>query len=92
MENKISHMNDKELARYKGIVSLAKLSLWAFCSRNLYSCNARIYCYVGVYVLQSFNVPIAVFKVVENVLYDFLRTEYGYDKTSVQHICKFKNG
>ena len=90
MQNRISRMNEKELAYYTGLVSLATLSKWAFCSRNLYSCNARIYCYTGCYVLQSYNTPIAVFKVVENTLYDFLRTEYGYTATSSQHICKFK--
>ena len=60
--------------------------------KKLYSCNATIHEYNKYFVLKSYNTPIALFTLgTENgVLYDFLRTEYGYTATSSQHICKFR--
>lgn len=89
MDKKISCMNEKELAYYNSIISLAKL-LWSFKCERLYTCKANIYYYDGYYLLQSYNTLIAALKVEGNVFYDFLRTEYGYTYTSMQHICKFR--
>lgn len=40
--------------------------------------------------LRSYKTVIACFDMRANLFFDFLRREYGYTKTSAQHIAKFK--
>lgn len=40
--------------------------------------------------LESYGTIVAVYDRYEDALYDVLRTEYGFTKTSAQHISKFE--
>lgn len=57
---------------------------------KLYSCNAEIWEYRGMFALVSYGTPIAVYSQGDGSLYDCLRVVYGYTAISNQHVFKFK--
>lgn len=92
MIKKLSHMDETEADNYDGVTALAFDIARENKGERLYCCTATIYKSGEYIVLKSYNTPIALFAVGTHntVLYDFLRTEYGYTSTSSQHICKFR--
>ena len=92
MIKKLSHMDETELDNYVNVTGLAFGIARTINGERLFSCSATIHKSGEYIVLKSYNTPIALFALgTENgVLYDFLRTEYGYTATSSQHVCKFK--
>lgn len=85
-------LENADMEHYRRVISAASYAVTYAKGKKLYSCNATIHEYNKYFVLKSYNTPIALFTLgTENgVLYDFLRTEYGYTSTSAQHICKFR--
>lgn len=88
----IRRLENEDIDYYRDVIALASYAVTYATGKQLYSCNATIHEYDRYFVLKSYNTPIALFALFnENgVLYDFLRTEYGYTATSSQHIAKFK--
>ena len=56
---------------------------------KLRSCKAYVYETESYYILQSYRTIVAVLEKQTNTVYDVLRTEYGFTRTSAQHIAKF---
>lgn len=85
-------LENADMEHYRRIISVASYAVTHAKGKKLYSCNATIHECDKYFVLKSYNTPIALFTLgTENgVLYDFLRTEYGYTATSSKHVCKFK--
>lgn len=81
-----------ELHNYKCVTSLAKGIAKVDNGKKLYTCKATVCQSGNVYVLKSYSTAIAMFVIGSQnaVCYDFLRTEYGYTATSMQHISKFR--
>lgn len=93
METKtLRTMDVIEKHNYESVVSLAKGIAKVDNGKKLYYCKAAVCQSGNVYVLKSYNTPVAMFVIGSQnaVCYDFLRTEYGYTSTSMQHICKFR--
>lgn len=63
---------------------------WDDCKR-LRSSSAWVYETSHYYILRSYGTYIAVLDKKLDVLYDVLRTVYGYTSTSAQHIAKFNS-
>lgn len=59
------------------------------CSQ-LRTCNAKVYVYPSVILLQSYNTIVAIIDRKTRVMIDVLRLVYGYTSTSRQHITKFR--
>lgn len=59
-------------------------------SSQLRTCNARVYVYPSIILLQSYNTIVAFIDKEERAIVDVLRYVYGYTATSSQHIAKFK--
>lgn len=85
-------LENADMEHYRSIISVASYAVMHAKGEKLYSCNATIHAYHNYVVLKSYNTPIALFTLgtQNGVLYDFLRTEYGYTATSSKHICKFR--
>lgn len=58
-------------------------------SKNLRSCNARVYETEHFYILQSHKTFVAIIDKKSNEVVDMLRHEYEFTRTSSQHISKF---
>ena len=56
---------------------------------QLRSCSAWVYKNNDGYILRSYSTVIAVIDTRAKIAVDFLRTAYGYTRTSAQHINKF---
>ena len=91
--NKLRAMTEDEHHYYDVAVRLAREICDNEKPKKLYSCKATIYERGNYIVLKSYNTPVALFAQGTHnaVLYDFLRTEYGYTAISAMHISKFKN-
>lgn len=59
--------------------------------KRLRSSSAWVYETTHYYILRSYGTFIAVLDKKQDVLYDVLRTVYGYTSTSAQHIAKFNS-
>ena len=57
--------------------------------KRLRSCTAWVYETQHYYILCSYNTLIACINKCNDCLYDALRHEYGFTRTSAQHISKF---
>lgn len=58
--------------------------------KKLRKCQAEVIETENYYLLRSYNTFIACIRKDSDILYDVLRTEYGYTSTSCQHISKFE--
>nr|DAG68845.1 MAG TPA: Clr5 domain protein [Caudoviricetes sp.] len=83
--------DETQRKNYDSIVEMA-FYVARYRAEKLYSCKATVRREGNYIVLKSYDTPVALY--VEGshngVLYDFLRTEYGYTVTSSKHIVKFK--
>ena len=59
--------------------------------KRLRSSSAWVYETSHFYILRSYGTFVAVLDKKLGVLYDVLRTVYGYTATSAQHIAKFNS-
>lgn len=93
---KISSMPEAEKCLYDNIIDVGYNVTNDGLPEKLYRCKAKIYRVDGCIVLESYSTPIAMFVINPfaglqgSMMYDFLRTEYGYTSASQTHICKFK--
>lgn len=55
----------------------------------LRTCNARVYVYPSIILLQSYDTIVAIIDRKRRILIDILRYVYVYTNTSAQHISKF---
>lgn len=88
----IRRLENEDIDYYRSVIAVASYVVTYAKGKKLYRCNATIHERGEYFVLKSYNTPIALFVLgtEHGVLYDFLRTEYGYTATSAQHICKFR--
>lgn len=56
---------------------------------RLRTCQAWVYETENYFLLLSYRTFVACIRKDNDILYDVLRTEYGYTSTSSHHICKF---
>jgi hypothetical protein len=63
---------------------------WDDCKR-LRSSSAWVYETTHYYILRSYGTFVAVLDKKLDILYDVLRTVYGYTSTSARHIAKFNS-
>lgn len=84
-------MDEIDFNYYDNAVRLANEICANVKGKRLNSCQATIHARRNFIALKSYSTPIALFiQGTHNaVLYDFLRTEYGYTATSAMHVSKF---
>ena len=58
--------------------------------KRLRVCQAWVYETENYFLLKSYETFIACIRKDNDTLYDVLRTEYGFTRTSCQHIAKFR--